>query len=140
VEGERFVTMILVHLDPQSMLMTYCCAGHVPGYVIDRVGKVSSVMGFKDIPLGVLRDYKYTSSERIRLDSGDMIILLTDGVTEAISPDGEEFGSSRAIERIHQNRSLTAEDILDGLVQAVQSFSNHTFQEDDITSVICKVI
>jgi sigma-B regulation protein RsbU (phosphoserine phosphatase) len=140
VEGERFVTMILVHLDPRNLQLTYSCAGHVPGYILNRVGEVSSVMGFKDIPLGVLRDYSYTSNESITLNSGDMIILLTDGVTEAISPDGEQFGSHRAMGLVHQNRSLPAEGILDSLVQAVQSFSNHQFQDDDITSVICKVI
>jgi sigma-B regulation protein RsbU (phosphoserine phosphatase) len=140
VEGERFVTMILVHLDPRNLLLTYSCAGHVPGYILDRVGDVSSVMGYKDIPLGVLRGYRYTSNERITLNSGDIVILLTDGITEAFSPDGEEFGSRRAMDLIHQNRSLPAENILDGIVQAVRSFSNHQFQEDDITSVICKVI
>ena len=140
VEGERFMTMILVHLDPRNLVLTYCCAGHVPGYILDRVGEVSSVMGYEDIPLGVLRDYVYTSNERIMLNSGDIIILLTDGITEAFSAEGEEFGSRRAMDLIHQNRSLSAENILDALVHTVRSFSNHQFQEDDITSVICKVI
>jgi sigma-B regulation protein RsbU (phosphoserine phosphatase) len=139
-EGERFVTMILASLDPRNLLLTYSCAGHVPGYVIDNAGEVSSVLGYTGIPLGVLRDYEYESSEKIQLNPGDIVVLLTDGITEAITPDNEEFGSRRAIDLVHHSRTQPAADILDHLYQAVQSFSNHQFQEDDITSIICKVI
>ncbi len=139
VEGERFVTMILAHLDPQKLQLTYSCAGHVPGYVIDTAGEVSSVLGYTGIPLGVLREYTYTTSEKIMLNSGDIIVLLTDGITEAIASDNEEFGGRRAIELVHRNRTHPANDISDRLFKAVQSFSNQKFQEDDITSIICKV-
>ncbi|OGO18180.1 MAG: hypothetical protein A2Z14_18970 [Chloroflexi bacterium RBG_16_48_8] len=139
VEGERFVTIILVHLDPRNLTLTYSCAGHVPGYLMDSAGEICTVMGFTGIPLGVLRDYNYCSSEKILLGSGDIIILLTDGITEALAPDNVEFGGQRAIELVHRNRSHAARGILDRLVQDVQSFSQHQFQEDDITSVICKV-
>jgi len=140
VEGERFVTMILAHLDPRNLVLTYSCAGHVPGYIINAAGETFSVMGYTGIPLGVLRDYTYFSSEKIVLNSGDIVILLTDGITEAIAQDSEEFGSRRAIELVYRHRGDSAELILDRLLQAVQSFSNHRFQEDDITSVICKVL
>ena len=137
---ENFVTMILVLLDPQKRTLIYSCAGHVPGYLIDADGGVSSTLGYTGIPLGVLRDYRYSASDEMNLDSGDILLLLTDGITEATGRDNIEFGSQRAIELVHQHRDHTAEGILARLFQSVESFSNHQFQEDDITSVICKIM
>jgi sigma-B regulation protein RsbU (phosphoserine phosphatase) len=140
VEGERYVTMILARLDPRNRVLSYACSGHVPGYIIDKSGEISSVLGYKGIPLGVQRSYRYSSSERIQLNSGEIIVLLTDGITEAPAQNGEQFGGRRAIDLVHQNRNHPAVIILDRLYQSVQSFSSHQFQEDDITSIICKVI
>jgi sigma-B regulation protein RsbU (phosphoserine phosphatase) len=140
VEGERFVTMILVLLDPSSYSLTYACAGHVPGYLIDKKGEISSTMGYRGMPLGVLRDYSYSSSERISLHPSDVVVLLTDGITETIAPDNEEFGSQRAVDLIHRVRNQPAVDIVEHLYQAVKTFSKNRTLEDDVTSVICKVL
>jgi sigma-B regulation protein RsbU (phosphoserine phosphatase) len=140
VEGERFVTMIVALLDSRNRVLRYACSGHVPGYIIDNSGEISSVLGYQGIPLGVQRSYRYSSSEKIELNSGEIIVLLTDGITEAAGQNSEQFGSRRAVELVHQHRNSPARIILDRLYQAVQTFSSHQFQEDDITSIICKVI
>jgi len=138
-EGDKFVTINLVHLDPRNLTLRYSCAGHVSGYLMDNSGEISHGINIDGIPLGVLGNYIYGSSEKLQLGSGDIIILLTDGITEALSSDNVEFGSQRAIELVRRNRDQGAQEILNRLVQEVRSFSQHQFQEDDITSIICKV-
>jgi sigma-B regulation protein RsbU (phosphoserine phosphatase) len=140
VEGERFVTMILALLDLRKYSLTYSSAGHVPGYLINNKGEISSTMGYQGIPLGVLREYAYSTSENIKLHPGDIGVFLTDGITETITPDNVEFGSQRALDLIHRVRDQPAVSIVEHLYQTVKTFSKSRTLEDDVTSVICKVL
>jgi sigma-B regulation protein RsbU (phosphoserine phosphatase) len=137
-EGERFVTMILAQFDPRHQTLRYANAGHVPGYLLNSSGEVLEEMSFKDLPLGILRGYNYSTSEPIPLQPGYVTAILTDGITEAMNFNNEVFGSQRAIDLILQHCQLDAIDIINRLYQSVQDFSENQAQEDDITMVICK--
>ena len=84
-------------------------------------------------------DHKFTCSDRLDLQSGDIIALLTDGITEAERPDQEEFGIERALEYIRAHRHKHVQLIINGLYKAVRDFSDGLAQVDDITAVLCKV-
>jgi serine phosphatase RsbU (regulator of sigma subunit) len=75
----------------------------------------------------------------IVLDDGDVLVLFTDGITEAHSQRGEQFGIDRMIEVIQANRAMSAHELLDRLFEAVRVFSSPLPQEDDMTAVIVKV-
>ncbi len=136
---DHFATLIFCSLDPGSRTLTYASAGHTPGFILDANGAVKRTLDSIDIPLGFLPDHAFGCSEAIVLEPGDILALLTDGITEAERPDQTHFGAERALDFIREHRQERAEDIVMGLHQAVRSFSDGLPQVDDITAVICKV-
>ena len=127
-------------LDPGAKSLVYASAGHLPGYILAADGKVKCALDATDVPLGLFAGQKYTHSEEIRLESGDLVALITDGVTEAERPDQAYFGIQRALEFIQAHRQETAREIVEGLHRAVREFSDGMPQADDITAVVCKCI
>ena len=73
------------------------------------------------------------------LNSGDLVLLLTDGVIEAIAPAGSLFGIERALEIVRANRKKTAREIVDVLAREVHEFTQFQAQLDDITVIVIKV-
>jgi sigma-B regulation protein RsbU (phosphoserine phosphatase) len=138
-EGERFVTMILAQFDPHHLTLRYANAGHMPGYLLSNSGEIVLEMGYRDLALGVLRDYEYSSSDHADLFQGYISVFLTDGITEAMNFENMQFGKQKALSLIQQHRQFSSLDIIDKMYQAVQAFLDNQAQEDDITLVVCKV-
>src|SRR5581483_136742 len=87
--------------------------------------------------LGITPEYDYVSDE-ITLDHGDMVILYTDGVTEATAADGTLFGDRRLAELIRANAAATARQLTRELDSCVRTFTGSEPQSDDITVVIIR--
>ncbi len=138
-KAENFITLILAHLNPHTRSFVYVNAGHPNCYVLDTAGVVKSRLASSNVPLGVLPDAQFHSSSVVTLEPGDIIVLLSDGVLEARSPDGSMFGADRALDVIRVYLDETALQIVDNLYYAVRLFSQAAPQEDDITAVIVKV-
>ena len=138
LQTNSYATLIFCCLDLSSKSLVYASAGHTPGYVLDSSGAVKYALDSLDIPLGFLPEHKFTRSEPLYLQPGDILALLTDGITEAERPDQTPFGVERALAFIHAHRGETARKIVGGLYQAVRDFSEGLPQSDDITAVICK--
>jgi len=139
LELGRFATLIFCRLDISTRSFIYASAGHTPGYILDAEGNVKHTLKSTDIPLGFMPDHKFTCSDRIELESGDIIALLTDGITEAERPDEEAFGIERALDYIREHRHEHVQLIINGLYKAIRDFSDGLPQVDDITAVLCKV-
>lgn len=139
LDNEYYVTLIFARLDPKQKLLDYASAGHLPGYLLNESGEVKYSMESTGIPLGIMRDYKYTKSEFIKLDTEDMVFFLTDGISEAQALDETEFGVDRTLEIVKSHQQASARQILEKLYQEVRAFAQNKPQEDDITSIICKV-
>jgi PAS domain S-box-containing protein len=135
---DRFVTLLLGVLDPAAGTLQFASAGHTPGYVLRPSGAIKRVLKATGAPLGLVKNVPYENSEIVRLDPGDMIALLTDGVTEALSPRGAFFGDRRTLKSIRRHLAGSARDIVSGLYQDVCEFGGGRHREDDITAVICK--
>ena len=135
----RFVTLILGILDPDDMSLYYASAGHHYGFVLDSSGRARVKLASTGLPLGIFDNSTYYSPEKIPLEPGDIILLLTDGVSEARSSDGRTFGVQRALETVHEHRDLAPNEIVEALYRAVVAFSNGLRREDDITAVVVKV-
>ena len=84
---DRFVTVLAVVIDPTTRTLAYVRCGHLPGFVMNAAGEVTLTLELGDLPLGVLPDVEYHQSEPYQLQAGDMLVLLTDGILEAASPD-----------------------------------------------------
>jgi len=90
------------------------------------------------VPLGVGLGLGHGPAQRIALEPGDTVILVTDGFFEWENPDGEQFGLDRLDEAIRQARDLPAREIISAMYSAVLQFADGTEQGDDLTAVIVK--
>lgn len=138
LELDRYATLIFCRLHPKSRTVAYASAGHPPGYILDAHGAIKRTLDSTDIPLGFLPEHAFTFSDTIQLESGDVLALLTDGITEAERPDQSSFGVDGALDFIRAHVRESAREIVTGLYQAVRDFSDGLPQIDDITAVICK--
>jgi serine phosphatase RsbU (regulator of sigma subunit) len=134
----NFVTAVLVRLDAGSRLLQYVNAGHLSGHVLDARGDVKALLRSRGLPLGIGPSTRYPTSQ-ITLEPGDLIVLMTDGVVEASSCQGELFGSQRALQVVGENRNQTSGEIISRLFEAVSDFCQGRFQ-DDLTAVVIKVM
>jgi PAS domain S-box-containing protein len=134
---DHFVTLFLLRLDPRTHSLLYASAGHCPGYVLDRQGQTRAVLASTGCPLGIDSANEFPTGPTTTLEPGDLVFLFTDGIDEAVSPDGEQFGLERTLGIVRAHQQDAPEAILDALFHAVGDFSGHQLH-DDITAVIIK--
>jgi sigma-B regulation protein RsbU (phosphoserine phosphatase) len=103
-------------------------------------GEVREEMTSTEMPLGITGDVAFPHGPPIALHTGDVIVLLTDGIVEAVSSDRRVFGYDRAIDAVRRHRELPARGIVDALYQEVQEFAKGQPQRDDITALVVKVV
>jgi PAS domain S-box-containing protein len=140
VGSERYITLFLGRLDPGTRSLVYASAGHPAGYVLDESGAIKRTLKRTGIPLGMRLDTKYSSSQEIALVSGELILLLTDGIEEAIGPGDNLFGIDRVLEIVRANRAKPARDVVHALYEGTRQFTGYATQLDDITSIVVKVL
>jgi serine phosphatase RsbU (regulator of sigma subunit) len=90
------------------------------------------------IPLGALFGAEYGTEETVALETGDTILLVTDGILESESPAGEPFGEERMVDVVRNNLQMGAHDLIESLCQAVRTFGNSDDLADDVTAVAIK--
>ena len=135
----RYVSMVAVDVDPKTRSFRWANAGHVPGYVLDRAGRVKTELASTGVVLGLFDDAAFATEQGPELESGDLIVLFTDGVTEAEAPDGTMSGAGWALDVVRANAHRRSAEILDALCGAVKDFSACAAQHDDVTAVVCRV-
>ena len=136
----QFVTAIMGRIDPKTRELTYVSAGHPTGYVIDSSRNVKAELTSTGIPLAVLPEGEYPQGNSVHLELGDVVVLLTDGVLEAMAPNQDFFGEDRTLEVVRGNVTRSANEIVDAIIQAVADFRGNIQQDDDITAVVIKVV
>ena len=139
IEEGRFITLVLVRLDLRSKSLTYVNAGHPSGYVLDVSGNVKARLKSTTLPLGISTDACFATSDPIPLTPGDVIVLFSDGIPEAMCPDGGFFGTERTLEFFRANRTRPAREIVEGLYQAVCQHAGPGELTDDVTATVIKV-
>lgn len=107
-------------------------------YVLDETGHTKACLVASGIPLWLVSESEYLPDHVVRLDPGDILVLLTDGFREARSPNGEMFGMARIWAEIGRRSHESAAEILHGLHRTVRDFTGNTPQQDDMTGVIVK--
>lgn len=136
IPSNRFVTLFCAELDPESGALSFLNAGHNPPLIVHAAGTVEQLAS-GGLPLGIKRDADYREG-RTQLQRGDVLVIYSDGVTEATSPSGEEFGPTRLYEVVSRNVEASASGIRDRIESALTKFSQGTRAADDITLVIVK--
>lgn len=136
IPPNRFVTLFYAELDPESGAVSFLNAGHNPPLIVHAAGTVEQLAS-GGLPLGIKADADYREG-RTTLQLGDVLVIYSDGVTEAASPNGEEFGPTRLYEVVSRNVDASAAGIRDRIESALTKFSQGTQAADDITLVIVK--
>ncbi len=139
LDENHFVTLAFGRLDPNNYLFDYSSAGHIPIYLLNGCGEIENVMESNGIPLGVMGDYKYSTSEKIKLNLYNILVFLTDGILEAKDNNEIELGTNEVLEVVKKHRYSSSKQIIEQIYNRTKIHSNTLNQEDDITSIICKV-
>ena len=135
-QANRYVTLFYAELDAAARRLTYVNAGHVPPYRVTPDGTVSRLLT-GGLVLGILDPVTYEAGE-VRLDPGDVLAVVTDGVTEANSPDEREFGDERVCKALRALSKGSAAAILEGLLTAVNQWTGAAGSSDDLTALVLK--
>jgi sigma-B regulation protein RsbU (phosphoserine phosphatase) len=135
--GNRFITFFVAVVDPKTGEVTYCNAGHNPPIVARANGAVEHLEGGGMI-LGILPAAPYTH-KTTKLDPGDVLVMFSDGVTEACQPGkDEEFGEDHLAEVAAELRGGSADAILREITERLTVWMGDAPPADDITLIVAK--
>ncbi|MCU0305192.1 MAG: SpoIIE family protein phosphatase [Thermoanaerobaculales bacterium] len=129
----RFATFAMARLEPDGRLVGVN-AGHCPMLIRRADGRVDEIAS-SGFPLGMMGFAEYSEHET-RLEPGDLLVLYTDGLTEAEDPDEEEFGVERVAEVVSKLGDVTAESACSALLEAVERHTHGAPLIDDATLVV----
>jgi serine phosphatase RsbU (regulator of sigma subunit)/pSer/pThr/pTyr-binding forkhead associated (FHA) protein len=132
----RFVTLFYAELDPRTGALAFLNAGHNPPLIVHAAGTVES-LDSSGLPLGIKSDAEFREGHA-QLRPGDVLVIYSDGVSEAVNPTGEEFGAARLRETVASNLHASAAGIRDRIEAALTMWAHGTPAADDITLVIVK--
>jgi sigma-B regulation protein RsbU (phosphoserine phosphatase) len=132
----KFISFFYCIVDCRDRLLAYENAGHCPAQLVRRSGETISLCG-EGAVLGVLPDWNYRNN-RLQLESGDHVVLFTDGVTEAEDAHGEEFGEERVVRTLQNVAGRSAGEVRRALMEAVTGHCSGQFR-DDATVVVLAV-
>lgn len=138
VESHQFITAIYGSLDATNKTFVFSNAGHNPPLLIKSDGEHRFV-DYGDLPLGMFRDMRY-HQHFIKFEKGQVLVLYTDGITEAARADGEEFGQKRLADLVLSGIDLSAKALIDHIRKGVADFTERKFLDDDGTIFIVKAL
>jgi sigma-B regulation protein RsbU (phosphoserine phosphatase) len=130
----RYATAMYSQLSPSGELV-YCSAGHNAALVFGEEGLRR--LEADGMPVGLF-DFATYSASRLVLRPGDTIVVYSDGVTEAQSVDGCEYGEERLVEVIKAHHGKPAADVLSHIIDEVQAFARGAEQFDDVTALVVR--
>jgi sigma-B regulation protein RsbU (phosphoserine phosphatase) len=130
----RFVTLMYGALEPDGRL-TYCNAGHNPPLVVGKSGVRRLETGG---PIVGLFEAAVFEEETVTLAPDDWLIVFSDGVSEALSIDGEEYGEARIVAVAEKHVELAPQEFLQAIFSDVRAFTKGAAQSDDITALVLR--
>jgi sigma-B regulation protein RsbU (phosphoserine phosphatase) len=137
-KGGMFVTLFYGILETDSHTLTYVNAGHNPPIVCHADDEELIELTATGIAIGALSDAEYTA-RTAALNAGDIIVLYTDGITEAENAQQDMYGEERLYEMIRASRKLPAAEIINAILESVRTFCGDYAQSDDITLMVIRV-
>ena len=138
VETGRFMTLFYGEMDVRDRTLHYVRAGHNEPLVYRRDADDFEELAEGGIALGMIDDFEFECAGPVQVGRGDLLFLYTDGIVEAVSARGEQFGMHRAKEVLRANRDRSARDIVTALRRAAHAHIGTDERQDDLTLVLAK--
>jgi len=138
IERNQFVTAFYGILDATNRTIAYSNAGHNPALLMDAAGTAR----FEErggVPLGMFRDTRYYEYFET-IEPGQVLVLYTDGVTEAMNSADEEYGRDRLVEAVRQCRNLSSREMIDFIHRDLIAWTEGRGAHDDVTFFIIKAL
>jgi sigma-B regulation protein RsbU (phosphoserine phosphatase) len=133
------MTMLLVELHPAAKTFRYTSAAHPFGYVFDAAGELKQRLQIgNDVPLGIVANHVYQTSETIQLESGETILMVSDGVLEAGVSRHQQFGEQRLLATVAKHYQAPVREIIQAVMMAGAEFRQGHPAEDDATVVVIR--
>jgi serine phosphatase RsbU (regulator of sigma subunit) len=132
---ESYATMFIGIYNDSCRSLRFANCGHIAPLILRSDGSIQHLTSTTTV-LGLFLKWE-SSVEEVKLRQGDLLVICTDGVTEAPNPDGEEYGEVRLAEFIQRNRHLSLNELVAAIQASVQEFSGVT-QADDITLIVAR--
>ena len=136
VDFGRFVTIFMARFDPPSGQFQFTSAGH-EGFLMDHSGQVRTLRS-NNPPVGAVADTVFEAQPSETMNCGDILLLISDGIPETESSNGDPFGMERTLEIVRDNRKKPAAEIVASLLDAARTHAGDYPQVDDITAVVLK--
>ncbi|HXZ80136.1 MAG TPA: PP2C family protein-serine/threonine phosphatase [Terriglobales bacterium] len=136
--GVRFTTAFLAEFDPTTRELTYSNAGH-NAPMLRRVSGAMTRLEAGGLPLGIQQPTVYQTAIE-RLSPGDMLLIFTDGVIEAVNESGQEYGEDRLKVLLQSSTGLAASAFVDRLMRDLDAFTGAASQHDDITCMVVRLV
>ena len=137
-EAAMFVTLLYAVYDPETGRLTYSNGGHNPPLIVHKDNTSTLLPPTEGLALGLLPDYEY-QQKTVTVEPGETLVLYTDGVTEAMNADEEEFGVDRLQDILAKSHPHEAHAITQLIFDAVDEFAGDTPQSDDVTCLtLCR--
>lgn len=136
--AELFISMFYIRYDGTSQSISYANAGHNPPLIFRRGHPACIELDAEGLILGIKREVQF-EEKWIALEKGDLVLLYTDGITEAQAPDGEFFGTGRLCDLLDTASSLSVDEIVETILNAIEAFTGTATLNDDVSMVVFKV-
>ena len=134
--GRRFTTAFIAEYDPASRILDYVNAGHNNPMLRRQSGMIERLQA-GGVPLGIMQDAKFDMGTAT-LQSGDWLVIFTDGVIEAENAGQQEYGEERLTAMVHAGATLTPSQMLNSILIDVVRFEGTAPQHDDVTCMLVK--
>lgn len=137
IDIDHFATLSYLEYDGPRGDIQYCNAGHHPLLIVRTRDGTTETFDTEGLPIGIEAGSKYRAQD-IHLDSGDLIVLYTDGIIEAMNPKGIQFGSDRLRQIVVENAGKTPAEITDVVRATIEKYVGSNGRHDDQTLLILK--
>jgi len=137
---DRFLTLFYAVLDAEERCLRWISGGHDPALWLRRSSGQIEELGGAGIPLGIFSDSPYSQSGPVTLETGDVVVIGTDGIWEAENPEGQMFGKQRLRDVVASCSDRPAAEIHAAVIDAENAFRAAEPQKDDITIVVIKAV
>ena len=132
--SDKFITSVYLTLHYEQHWVEYVNSGHNPPYLVkDQI----STLDESGLMLGIMDPIDFPSA-RVSMEAGDVLVLFSDGVTEATNPAGELYSEERFEQWLIQHRKLNVEQLKEALLNEIKLFADGAEQSDDITFILLK--